>query len=40
LIWSDQEINIPWPVENPNLSSKDKELPSLSVVHQQIIMGW
>lgn len=23
ILWSDHELNIPWPIENPNLSEKD-----------------
>ena len=30
ILWSDPQINIDWPVRNPILSDKDKELPSLS----------
>ena len=29
LIWNDKKINIKWPINNPILSQKDKELPSL-----------
>lgn len=27
--WNDPELNIPWPVENPQISSKDNQLPLL-----------
>lgn len=27
--WNDPDLNIKWPIENPILSKKDKELPSL-----------
>ena len=30
IIWSDSEIGIPWPVETPVISEKDKNLPTLS----------
>ncbi len=30
LIWNDNKINIKWPKDNPLLSQKDKELPSLN----------
>ena len=29
LLWNDPEINIPWPVDNPQLSAKDQRNPSL-----------
>ncbi|WP_223533138.1 dTDP-4-dehydrorhamnose 3,5-epimerase [Pseudomonas sp. BF-R-30] len=29
LIWNDPEVNIPWPIENPNLSGKDQCNPTL-----------
>ncbi|MGA8180952.1 MAG: dTDP-4-dehydrorhamnose 3,5-epimerase [Desulfobacterales bacterium] len=30
IIWSDQDINIKWPVEDPVISEKDKQHPKLS----------
>ncbi|MEJ2656856.1 MAG: dTDP-4-dehydrorhamnose 3,5-epimerase [Desulfobacterales bacterium] len=30
IIWSDQDIGIEWPVENPIVSEKDKQYPKLS----------
>lgn len=29
LIWNDPDVNIPWPVETPTLSDKDRSNPSL-----------
>lgn len=29
LLWSDPSLNIPWPVDNPKLSEKDKNAPLL-----------
>jgi len=29
LLWNDPDVNIPWPVESPQLSEKDKLLPTL-----------
>ena len=29
LIWNDPDVNIPWPNDNPILSQKDQQLPSL-----------
>ena len=29
ILWNDSEINVTWPVENPIISEKDKELPLL-----------
>lgn len=31
ILWNDPELNIPWPIENPNLSAKDKSAQRLSV---------
>jgi len=32
LIWNDPDVNIPWPSDNPIHSSKDRQLPRLSVL--------
>jgi dTDP-4-dehydrorhamnose 3,5-epimerase len=32
IIWSDQDINIKWPVEDPVISEKDKQYPKLSTL--------
>lgn len=32
IIWNDSELNIPWPLQNPIISSKDLLLPSLSEI--------
>ncbi|ELA8131508.1 TPA: dTDP-4-dehydrorhamnose 3,5-epimerase [Vibrio parahaemolyticus] len=32
LLWNDPEINIPWPVESPILSDKDKQQPLFSEI--------
>ncbi len=29
LLWSDPDVSIPWPVENPQLSTKDQNNPTL-----------
>jgi dTDP-4-dehydrorhamnose 3,5-epimerase len=29
VLWSDAELNIPWPVKTPIISEKDKKLPTL-----------
>ncbi|WP_324661097.1 dTDP-4-dehydrorhamnose 3,5-epimerase [Enterobacter bugandensis] len=39
IIWNDNSININWPISEPNLSLKDKELPSLEDVHKQLKFG-
>lgn len=39
IIWNDNTININWPITKPNLSLKDKELPSLEVVCKQLKFG-
>ena len=30
IIWSDPDIGIKWPVENPIISDKDKQYPNLA----------
>jgi len=30
LLWSDPDLNIPWPIDNPNLSEKDANAPLLA----------
>ena len=32
LIWNDPDVNIPWPINNPILSPKDQQLPTLRVL--------
>ncbi len=32
IIYNDKTLNIPWPIENPILSDKDKNLPPLQVL--------
>jgi len=32
LLWNDPDVNIPWPVESPQLSDKDKLLPTLEAI--------
>jgi dTDP-4-dehydrorhamnose 3,5-epimerase len=32
IIWNDPEINIPWPIANPILSTKDMAYPTLSEI--------
>ena len=39
IIWNDNSININWPISEPNLSLKDKELPSLEDVRKQLKFG-
>ena len=33
--WDDQELSIPWPVEFPIVSDKDKELPFMRELHNE-----
>lgn len=40
IIWSDKTVNIPWPIENPNLSAKDNVLPTLNEIRNNLIKGW
>lgn len=30
IMWNDPEINIPWPIDNPILSERDQNLPTLA----------
>lgn len=30
LLWNDPDLNIPWPIDNPKLSEKDKSAPFLA----------
>ena len=30
LLWNDPDLNIPWPIDNPTLSEKDKNAPPLA----------
>ena len=30
LLWSDPNLNIPWPIDNPKLSNKDEDAPLLA----------
>jgi len=35
IVWNDPELNITWPVSNPLLSPKDKQLPFLSTLEEE-----
>jgi dTDP-4-dehydrorhamnose 3,5-epimerase len=32
ILWNDPNLNIPWPINNPKLSKKDKDAPILSKI--------
>ncbi len=32
VLWNDNDLNIDWPVHNPNLSQKDKNLPTMKSI--------
>ena len=34
--WEDEEIGIPWPLDNPTLSDRDRGLPTLSELEGQL----
>jgi dTDP-4-dehydrorhamnose 3,5-epimerase len=38
ILWSDPQIGIDWPVKNPLLSNKDKELPSLAEAKERNLL--
>jgi dTDP-4-dehydrorhamnose 3,5-epimerase len=40
LLWNDTCLQIPWPIDQPLLSNKDKALPTLSVISKKIMNGW
>lgn len=37
LLWSDKDLNIQWPVIYPILSEKDKRLPTLQLINENIL---
>jgi len=37
LLWNDKELKIQWPVKNPILSEKDKSLPILQLINENIL---
>ena len=37
LIWNDPDVNIDWPVDNPQLSAKDSTAPTLAELKEQLI---
>lgn len=37
VLWSDAELNIDWPIQNPVLSEKDRSLPTLSDVNKDYL---
>lgn len=39
IAWNDSRLNIPWPVKNPILSSKDESYPALhEIVHERLFI--
>ncbi|EPF16016.1 dTDP-4-dehydrorhamnose 3,5-epimerase [Cedecea davisae] len=40
VLWNDETINIQWPIKNPNLSAKDKVLPTLKEIQNNLLKGW
>ena len=37
LLWDDKDLNIQWPVKNPILSNRDKNLPTLQSVNKKYL---
>lgn len=37
LFWNDKELNIQWPVKNPILSQKDRNLPTLKLIDKKYL---
>ena len=40
ILWNDPEIGIAWPIENPELSGKDREGKPLSEFDPKLLSGW
>ncbi|MBB1201483.1 dTDP-4-dehydrorhamnose 3,5-epimerase [Enterobacteriaceae bacterium 89] len=40
LIWNDPALGIEWPVTEPIVSAKDRILPELASIKEQILKGW
>lgn len=40
LLWNDPELQIPWPINSPILSEKDKLLPNLKEIKLNIESDW
>ncbi len=40
LIWNDSDIDIKWPIINPELSGKDLSQPRLCEIRKKLIEGW
>jgi dTDP-4-dehydrorhamnose 3,5-epimerase len=39
IIWNDPQLNIPWPFENPILSEKDRNLPTLEELLRKSVIS-
>ena len=39
IIWNDKQLNIPWPIKNPILSSKDSLYPSLQDISHEYLFN-
>lgn len=37
LLWNDNDLNIQWPVKNPILSQKDRNLPTLKLIDKKYL---
>ena len=35
LLWNDKDLNIDWPIKNPILSQKDKDLPTIQTISDE-----
>jgi dTDP-4-dehydrorhamnose 3,5-epimerase len=40
IIWNDPDLNIPWPVKNPILSSKDGKYPRFREIPESHLFHW
>ena len=40
ILWNDPDLDIPWPVKDPILSSKDAQYPRLKEIRESLLFRW